>query len=140
MSVKRSAALGGFRISVEFGFLVNIGFALPALFAPRFLESLSAFGASNSLYWLQNVGILLLIVTAMYIPVIRDPFRYLFISVLVVAGRFAAGSLFLIGLLFLNFPDGFRLLAGMDLVLSSVQALLLHRMLKDGDPRSGYPD
>lgn len=139
MSVKRYAALGGFRVSVELGFLLNLAFALPALFAPRFLESFDAYGESNSLYWLQNVGILLLIVSAMYIPVIRDPFRYLFVSILVVGGRFAAGFLFLVGLLFLNFPDGFRLLAGTDLVLSSIQAVLLHRMLKDGDPRSGYP-
>lgn len=139
MSIKRYRALNWFRVSVELGFLLNLGFALPALFAPRFLESLGAYGASNTTYWLQNVGILLIIVTAMYVPVIRDPFRYLFISVLVVAGRFAAGALFLIGMLFLDFPDGFRLLACADLVLSSVQAVLLYRMLKDGDPRSGHP-
>lgn len=140
MTVKRYAALGGFRISVELGFLLNVAFALPALFAPRFVESLADYGATNTVHWLQNVGILLLIVSAMYIPVIRDPFRYLFISVLVVAGRFAAGCLFLIGLLFLNFPEGFRLLAGTDLILSSIQAVLVYRMLRDGDPRSGYPD
>lgn len=139
MAVKRYTALNWFRVSVELGFLLNLGFALPALFAPRFVESFDAYGATNTVYWLQNVGILLIIVSAMYIPVIRDPFRYLFVTVLVVAGRFAAGTLFLIGLLFLDFPDGFELLAGTDLVLSSLQAVLLYRMLRDGDPRSGHP-
>ena len=138
MTYKRYTALRLFRISVEFGFLINTGFALPALFAPRYLESLGAYGDTNTLHWLQNVGILLAIVTVMYIPAIRDPFRYLFISVLLVAGRFAAGMLFLLGVLFMNYPEGMKLLAGSDLVLSSVQAILLYRMLMDGDPRSGY--
>lgn len=139
MTVKRYAALNWFRVSVELGLLLNLGFALPALFAPRFVETLASYGESNTLYWLQNVGILLIIVTAMYVPVIRDPFRYLYVTVLVVAGRFAAGTLFLFGLLFLDYPDGFGVLAGTDLVLSTIQALLLHRMLNDGDPRSGHP-
>jgi hypothetical protein len=139
MAASRYTALRWFRATVVLGFLANLGFALPALFAPRWLESLGAYGQTNTLHWLQNVGILLVIVTMMYIPVIRDPFRYLFITILVVAGRFAAGSLFLIGLLFLNFPEGLRLLAGTDLTLSSVQALLLYRVLMDGDPRSRYP-
>jgi hypothetical protein len=132
-------ALRWFRTTVGLGFLLNLTFVFPALFAPRFLESLSAFGATNTVHWLQNVGLLLAIVTAMYIPVLADPFRYFFVTVLVVAGRFAAGMLFLTGVLFMNFPGGMRYLAVTDLVLSSIQAVLLYRMLRDGDPRSSYP-
>lgn len=138
MTHKHYTALRLFRYTVGFGFVINtIGFVLPALFAPRFFETLGDFGHTNTLHWLQNTALLLAIVTAMYIPVIIDPFRYLFISILVVAGRFAAGTLFLLGVLFMNYPDGEKRLSGPDLVLSSIQAILLYRMLKDGDPRAG---
>jgi hypothetical protein len=136
-------ALRLFRYTVVFGFVINtVGFILPALFAPRFFETLGVdigfdFGRTNTVHWLQNTALLLAIVTAMYIPVIIDPFRYLFSSILVVAGRFAAGTLFLTGVLFMNYPDGEKILASSDLVLSSIQVILLYRMLKDGDPRSG---
>ena len=129
-------ALKWFRITVGLGFVVNMIFALPALFFPRSLESLANWGISNTVYWLQNVGILLVIISTMYIAAIQDPFRYLFISYLLVAGRFAAGVLFLTGILTMSYPPGFRLLAGNDLVLSSIQALLLYFTLRAGDPRA----
>ncbi len=129
-------ALKWFRITVGLGFVVNMIFALPALFVPRFLEGLANWGISNTPYWLQNVGILLVIISVMYIPAIQDPFRYLFISYLLVAGRFAAGVLFLVGILSMNFPSGFRLLAGNDLILSPIQAILLYFTLRAGDPRA----
>lgn len=135
MQYKHYNSLRWFRITVGFGFVVNMIFVLPALFAPRLLETLIEVGTTNTLHWLQNVGILLLIVTIMYIPAIKDPFRYLFISYLLVAGRFSAGLLFLVGVLFMNYPSGMVVLSGSDLVLSNIQAVLLYCMLRDGDPR-----
>ncbi len=132
-------ALKWFRITVGLGFVVNMIFALPALFAPRFLESLLTIGTSNTPYWLQNVGILLVIVSTMYIPAIKDPFRYLFIAYLLVAARFSAGLLFLIGVLAMNYPSGFWVLSGNDLILSTLQAVLLFLMLRVGDPRAASP-
>lgn len=127
-----------FRFLVGFGFVTNLLlFALPAIFVPRLLESLLGVGETNTIYWLQNVGILLAIVSMMYIPAMRDPFRYLFISVLLVAGRFSAGCLFLFGVLFMDYPEGMKTLAINDLVLSSIQAVALYFMLRDGDPRAG---
>jgi hypothetical protein len=73
---------------VGLGFVVNLVFILPGLFAPRFLETLRDFGITNTVHWLQNGSLLLAIVTAMYIPVIRDPFRYLFITLLWSAAAF----------------------------------------------------
>ena len=64
-----------------------------------------------------------------------DPFRYIFIAYLVVGGRFSAGVLFLTGILAMNYPSGFWALAGTDLILSSIQAVLLHKLLRDGDPK-----
>lgn len=138
MAYPHYTALRWFRILVGLGFVLNLIFILPGLFAPRTLETLRDFGITNTVHWLQNVSLLLAIVTAMYIPVIRDPFRYMFISFLVVAGRFSAGLLFLFGVWFMNYPDGMLLLATGDLGLSTVQALVLYKMLQDGDPRSGY--
>jgi len=141
MKYKHYAALRWFRCSVAIGFVVNLLFVVPAIVAPRFLESLIAAGTTNTVHWLQNVGVLLAIVTIMYIPAIRDPFRYLFISYLLVGGRFAAGALFLIGVLYMNYPSGMGVLAATDLTLSPIQAILLYFTLRAGDPRSGYgPD
>jgi hypothetical protein len=127
-----------FRFLVGFGFVTNmLLFALPAIFTPRLLESLLNVGTTNTIQWLQNVGILLVIISVMYIPAIRDPFRYLFISFLLVAGRFSAGCLFLFGVLFMDYSDGMMSLAANDLILSTIQAVALYFMLRDGDPRAG---
>lgn len=131
-------ALAWFRGLVLLGLLLNAVFFLPGLFAPRTLEGWSDFGVTNTLHWLHDVSLLLIIVTAMYIPVLRDPFRYLFITYLVVAGRFAAGSLFMFGVWFMDYPDGMLVLGLADVVLSLAQAYFLHRMLLDGDPRAGW--
>ncbi|MFQ6021413.1 MAG: hypothetical protein ACE5NW_01720 [Acidiferrobacterales bacterium] len=136
MRYQHYKSLRWFRITVGLGFVGNMIFVLPALFAPRYLETLIEVGTTNTLHWLQNVGILLLIITIMYIPAIKDPFRYLFISYLLVAGRFSAGLLFLLGVLFMNYPSGMLVLSGSDLILSSIQAVLLYFMLRDGDPRA----
>jgi processive rubber oxygenase RoxA-like protein len=49
-------ALKFFRIAVGLGFVVNMIFALPALFAPHFLQGLADFGISNTIWWLQTDG------------------------------------------------------------------------------------
>jgi hypothetical protein len=41
-----------------------------------------------------------------------------------------------VGILSMNFPSGFRLLAGNDLILSPIQAILLYLTLRAGDPRT----
>lgn len=131
-------ALFWFRALIGFGLVLNAVFFLPGLFAPRLLESWSDLGVTNTLHWLQNVSLLLIIVSAIYIPVMQDPFRYLFVSFLAVVGRFSAGVLFLFGVLFMDYPEGMMILALADLVLSSAQGVLLYRALQDGDPRSGW--
>lgn len=131
-------ALKLFRFLIGVGFVINLTFIIPGLFAPRTLESLISVGTTNTLHWLQNVSLLLLIITVMYIPVIQDPFRYLFVSYLAVAGRFSAGLLFLIGVLYMDYPSGMWVLAGSDLILSPIQAIVLWRMIAAGDPRQAY--
>ncbi|MEM1299233.1 MAG: hypothetical protein AAGH68_08115 [Pseudomonadota bacterium] len=131
-------ALGWFRGLVLLGLFLNAAFFLPGLFAPRLLETWFDFGITNTVHWLQNVSLLLIIVTAMYIPVMRDPFRYIFITYLVVGGRFAAGSLFFFGVLFMDYPEGMMTLAMGDLMLSTAQAYCVYQMLREGDPEAGW--
>ncbi len=132
------AALRWFKRLVFVGLILNAIFFLPGLFAPRTLEGWFDFGTTNTVHWLQNVSLLLIIVTAMYIPVMRDPFRYMFITYLVVGGRFAAGTLFLFGVWFMDYPDGMKVLGLGDVILSSAQAFLLYKMLQEGDPEAGW--
>ncbi len=135
-------ALKWFKITVGLGFVLNMIFVLPALFVPRALEGWLTVGTSNTIWWIQEVGLLLVIGSIMYIPAIKDPFRYIFITYLLVAARFLTGLLFLIGILFMSFPSGFWLLSGNDLVLSTLQAVLIYFMLRAGDPKAAsgeYP-
>ena len=135
MAYPTYSALRWFRFLVGLGFVLNLIFILPGLFAPRYLEGLRDFGITNTLHWLQNVSLLLAIITAMYIPVIRDPFRYIFCTYVVVGGLFAAGALFLLGYWFMDYPSGMGVLGTVDVILSTAQALMLRRVLYDGDPR-----
>ena len=121
-----------FRISLLVGFAVNMVFAIPAFVAPSFLETMLQIGTTNTPVWLRNVGILLIIISTMYLAVYRDAFRYIFIAYLAIAGRFAAGCFFLVLVLFASYPSGFRLLAANDLILSSLQAVLLYFVLRKG--------
>jgi len=73
---------------VGFGFVTDMRlFVLRALDPPRLLGSLLNVGTTSTIHWLQNVGILLVIISVTYTLAIRDPFRCLFISFLRVAGR-----------------------------------------------------
>ncbi len=123
MAYPSYAALRWFRWLVGIGLVANLLFIVPGLFAPRYLESLYAFGVT---------------ITVLYIPVIRDPFRYLFVTFTVVVGRFAAGALFLLGVAFMDYPSGMAVLGSVDVVLSSLQGFALYRMLGDGDPRAAW--
>ena len=119
-----------FRATMLLGFVVNMLFAIPAFVAPRFLEMLIAVGTTDTTVWLRNVGILLMIISTMYIAVFQDTYRYIFIAYLAIAGRFAAGCFFLVLVLFVDYPSGFTVLAANDLILSTVQALLLYQVLR----------
>lgn len=136
MAYSHYRALGWFRLTIAVGFAANLLFVLPGLFAPRVLETLIEVGTTNAVHWLQNVALLLAIITAAYVPVYKDPFRYEFLTYLVVAGRFAAGSLFWLGVLFMDYPAGMRVLGSVDIVLSVTQAVLLYFVLRAGDPRA----
>jgi hypothetical protein len=48
--------------------VLKAAFFPPGVFATRLLETWSDFGTTNTLHWLQNVSLLLIIVRAMYIP------------------------------------------------------------------------
>lgn len=135
MNYSYYSALRWFKTTVALGFALNLLFILPALFAPRLLESLIEVGITNTVHWLQNVALLLLIITLSYIPVYQDPFRYEFLTVLIIAGRFGAGTLFLLGVGEMNYPEGMKLLGMTDIGLSSLQAFLWYRAMRDGDPR-----
>jgi hypothetical protein len=132
VDAQRALGLRWFRRTVVLGFVVNMAFALPALLAPRLLEKLLPVSISNTPQWLQNVGMLLVIISVMYLPAVKDPYRYLFNAYLLIAGRFSAGVLFLAGLFFMNYPSGFTTLAANDLILSPIQAFFLYRLLRGG--------
>ncbi len=120
---------------VALGLIANLIFALPAFVAPQFVVRIFDLGSLDQNVWLRHVGLLLVIISVMYIPAICDPFRYIFIAGLLVAGRLSAGVFFLYLVLFADYPRGFLIIAYTDLGLSIIQAILLFLMLMTGDPR-----
>lgn len=123
-----------FRALVWFGLFVNLAFAIPAFFAPQVLGYLIEVPEIKETVWLRNVGILLIILSSTYIPVIQDPVRYIMVTVIIVVGRFAAGGFFSLLYVYSDYPSGIAMIGGTDLVLSTLQAYFLVRLLQEGDP------
>ena len=67
-----------FHVATIIGVLINIlGMALPFIFAPQwFLDWLHLPGGGGSVIWMRQAGLLLLLISILYLPGGRDPFRY----------------------------------------------------------------
>ena len=114
---------------VWFGILLNLCFAIPAIFAPdTFLASLDQ-PPETSLLWLQNVGMLLVTLCIFYTPSAVAPGRFPTHTKLVVLSRWIA-AVFWIILLRQSAPAGVvRPLLFTDLTLAVVLLLLLNSAL-----------
>jgi hypothetical protein len=91
-----NAYLKWFRVVTWIGFVVNLGFVLPALFAPDLLEAtLGPGSAALSYVWLADAGLALLIASLFYLPAAADPLRYRTYAWLSVLGRAIAAVFWL---------------------------------------------
>jgi len=72
------------------GIVINLSFAIPALFAAQFLTTLLGLPNQAIYPWLNNVGMLLIGVSLFYIPAALAPERWFAYSWLTVISRFIA--------------------------------------------------
>src|SRR5262245_17843953 len=96
-----------FRLVVLAGVLANMGFAIPAVFAPAWLLGRLGLDTPRPLIWLQDAGGLLFLLSLMFIPAALDPFRYKFNSAVLVFGRLAFGVFWFWQVLFNDYPRPF---------------------------------
>jgi hypothetical protein len=92
-----NAYLKWFRVITWVGFVVNMGFVLPALFVPDLLEATLGPGSAGLSYvWLADAGLCLLTASLFYLPAAADPLRYRTYAWLSVLGRALAAAFWLL--------------------------------------------
>jgi len=127
-----------FRIVVWLGVIANWSFGLWVVFGDgNSLLAMLRLGPQDNLLWLYNYSILLMILSLFYIPAARDPFRYQANAWLLIAGRLAPASTFLIGVLLGYLPGGFFTLFMADGTFGVVELVLLARIVFVEGPRPG---
>ncbi|MDY7093232.1 MAG: cytochrome c [Acidobacteriota bacterium] len=78
------------------GVAVNLGFILPALFAPDLMEAMLGPGSMEfALVWVAYAGFLLLLASLFYLPAARDPLGFHVYAWLSVVGRGIAACFWL---------------------------------------------
>jgi hypothetical protein len=110
------------------GIVANLAMALPALFRPaQMLEMMGLPGASAPV-WLAFSALLLILLSAFYVPAAVDPYRYRANAWLAVGGRLA-GTVFF-------FLQGrqYWLLGAFDLVFFVPLAALLVVLVSSSPP------
>ena len=118
---------------VWIGILVNLGFALPAIFFPEGLLRLMNLPIPETKYliWLRDAGMLLFFLSIMYFPAGSNPLRYKFNAVVMVIARLAFGVFWLWPFFFANAPKAYLLFGAIDLGFGLLQGILLFLLLKE---------
>jgi hypothetical protein len=131
-----------FMIVVWLGVIANWSFGLWAVFGNgNSLLAMLRLGQQDSLLWLYNYAILLLILSLFYIPAAHDPFRYRANAWLLVVGRLVPATTFLVGVVLGYMPSGFFTLFMADGSIGLIELFLLLHIFREG-PRArdyGYP-
>ena len=111
------------------GIVANLGLALPTLFAPARMAALTGLPTPEPLLWIRFAALLLVLLSAFYVPAALDPRRYRLVAWLAVLARLA-GVVFFVGFQ----PTQYHLFGYFDLVFFIPEAVLLAAMPADSSP------
>ncbi len=120
-----------FRIVVWAGILINLSFAVPAVFAPAWLLARMSLPPADQTIWLRDAGMLLFFLSAMYVPVAQDPVRYSFNAVVAVVARLVFAVFWIGPVLFGDAPAAYLLFGFADLGVGLAQAILLNLLRRE---------
>jgi len=115
-----SSALRWFSRVVIIGILANLALAVPTLLAPAALMAFSRLPEATPLLWPRFAALLLILLSAFYVPAAVDPVRYRAVAWLAVLARLA-GVVFFLGFQ----PAEYHMLGFFDLVFFVPEAILL---------------
>ena len=96
MPTASSNALRWFSRVVLIGILANLALAVPTLLAPRTLMTFTGLPEATPLLWPRFAALLLILLSAFYLPAVIDPTRYRLVAWLAVASRLT-GVIFFVG-------------------------------------------
>ena len=128
-----------FKIVVWLGVIANWAFGVWVLFFdPHKLLDMLNLGDQQSVLWLYNYSILLMILSLMYLPAARDPFRYRANAWLLIVGRLVPSSSFVLGVALGYMPQGFLGLFLADGTFGVVELILLLQVFRRGPAPGDY--
>jgi hypothetical protein len=145
MQMKNSAAQWFGRV-VWIGITVNLLFVIPCFFFPETMRDLLGLTKPNSIIWVRTYGILLFVISIIYIPSALNPLRYHALTTMHTPG--ARMLLFLILILSKGQETGFLSITLVDLlfgvvagilVFSSFVAELIQKEMLVPQPKQGCP-
>ncbi len=115
-----------FRRTVWAGIVANFLLAVPAIFVPEKMLDLLGLRQTADPVWTSFAALLLLLLSAFYIPGANDPYRYRFNAWLAVLAR-AAGVIFFFTLAVDFYPafgffDGFFFVIQLPLLILTMRA------------------
>lgn len=96
MSSQRSGAARWFTRVVWVGIVANLALAVPTLLAPERMLSLTGLTIPVPTLWVRFSALLLILLSAFYVPAAMDPNRYRLVAWMAVAARLA-GVVFFVG-------------------------------------------
>ena len=120
MALTSGGALRWFSRVVWVGIAANLALAIPTLVAPAQMLAFSRLPITQPLLWTEFAALLLILLSAFYVPAALDPRRYLMVAWLAVVGRLAGVIFFL-----LFQPREYHLLGYFDLTFFAPEAALL---------------
>ncbi|HEY3393350.1 MAG TPA: hypothetical protein VGK58_11630 [Lacipirellulaceae bacterium] len=119
-----------FKLAAYLGIIVNLLFAIPAVFCPRRLLDILDLPYTSQTVWLRDVGGLLFFLTLMYVAAARNPFRYAFNAAVMVVGRVAFAAFWFWVVYFADYPPAFLKLGIADLVIAVLQSIAYVLMMR----------
>jgi hypothetical protein len=129
MHMEHGTASRWFCRVVWIGVAANLALAVPTLLAPGRMLTVAGLPQASPLLWTQFAALLLILLSAFYVPAAIDATRYRVVAWLAVGARLA-GVIFFLGFQ----PAAYRLFGMFDLVFFVPEALLLALVARGIDP------
>ena len=123
MTVERDGAARWFSRVTWIGVAANLALAVPTLIAPQRMAAFARVPEPDPLLWLRFAALLLILLSAFYVPAALDPVRYRVVAWLAVGARLA-GVVFFV----LFQPAAYHMFGYFDLVFFVPEFALLVRI------------
>ena len=125
MDIQPSRAARWFMRVTWVGIAANLALAAPTLLAPERMLTFSRLPAATPLLWVQFSALLLILMSAFYVPAALNPNRYRLVAWLAVGARLA-GVVFFLGFQ----PHEYNLFGYFDFVFFVPELVLLAMMAR----------